>query len=403
MVSLVRLLPTALAIVLLACAVSGQQPKRNIEPYIAPLLPAEEAWRITLAAQPAADGVMDGTSVYVPVTEVAGSTEEGGGVPASPAQLVALDRQTGVTRWTSSVSTRLPPVLTHGVVVVATPGGIEALDPRTGEREWNLALDRPARTRMLTQDALLVTALEGGELIAVHLDRREVLWRRSIGTSDLVSLAADTAAVYFATADSRIVSVNLSDGTDRWNRALTGGLSELVVDRDRLFVGSTTRSFWSLDARTGKDKSWQWNGIIFGGAIIGAAVQGDKVFVVSWDNIVRALDRGNGSQKWKEPVTRPLFPPRIFEGIVTVVGVSPTLSTFRADTGSPISTWAFPNELLLQGAPLIDKPAPYRVSIVAVFRDGQVFGLRSTEMLFKEVVPVPLTTLPGRSVPRENP
>lgn len=99
----------------------------------------------------------------------------------------------------------------------------------------------------------------------------------------------------------------------------------------------------------------------------------------------------------------PAFPPRVLDGVVAVVGVSPTLSTFRADNGSPVSTWAFPADLLLQGAPLIDRPAPYRVSIVAVFRDGQVFGLRSTEMLFKEAAPVPLTTLPGRAVPRENP
>ena len=400
MVSVVRLLSIALAIVLLACAVSGQQPKRKSEPFIAPLLPAEQAWNVTLPAQPTADGVMDDASVYIPVAEIAGSTEDGA-PPPSPAQLIALNRETGATRWTSSAPIRLPPVLTHGVVVAATTTGIEALDPRTGEREWQIPLDRAARVRMMTHGPLLVTALEGGELIAVHLERREVAWRRPSGQSEVESLTADAQAVYFTTADSRVVSLSLSDGSDRWVRPLSGGLSEPVVDRDRVFVGSTTRSLWSLDARTGKDKSWTWNGMIFGGAIIGAAVRGGKVYVVSWDNIVRALDRGNGSQKWKEPVTRPLYPPRILNGIVAVVGVSPTLSTFRADNGSPISTWAFPNDLLLQGAPLIDTPAPYRVSIVAVFRDGQVFGLRSTEMLFKEAAPVPLPTLPGRSVPRE--
>jgi len=397
----VRSLSIALLIVLAAGAVSGQQPKRTREPYIAPLLPAEQAWKITLAARPAADGAMDDTAVYVPVEEVTASTEDGA-PPPSPAQLVALDRETGVTRWTSFIATRLPPVLTHGVVVVGTASGLAALDPRTGEHEWNLALDRPARARMVMQGPLLITSLEGGELIAVHLERREVVWRRPVGESDLVSLAADAQAVYLATADSRVVSVSLSDGSERWDRRLDGGLSELVVDRDRVFVGSTTRSFWSLDARTGKDK-WKWNGIIFGGTIIGAAVQGDNVYVVSWDNIVRALDRGDGAQRWKKPVTRPLFPPRILNGIVAVVGVSPTLATFRADNGSPVSTWSFPSELLLQGAPLIDAPAPYRVAMVAVFRDGQVFGLRPTEMLFKEAAPVPLTVLPGRPLPRETP
>ena len=400
MVRRVRSLSIALVIVLVAGAVSGQQPKRTREPYIAPLLPAEQAWKITLPARPAADGVMDDSSVYVPLEGVAASSEDDG-PPAVPAALVALDRQNGAIRWTSSVSTALPPLLTHGVLIVATSSGLEALDPRTGRGQWSLALDRSARARPIAQGPLLFTVLEGGELVAVHLERREVVWRLSLG-ADRVSMTTDAEAVYLVTG-SRAISVKLSDGTIRWERALDGELSEPVVDRDRVFIGSTTKSFWSLDARTGKDKGWTWNGKIFGGAIVGASVEGNRVYVVSWDNIVRALDRGNGAQRWKEPVTRPLFPPRILNGVIAVVGVSPTLSTFRADTGSPVSTWAFPSELLLQGAPLIDEPAPYRVAIVAVFRDGQVFGLRSIEMLFKEAAAVPLTVLPGRPLPRETP
>jgi outer membrane protein assembly factor BamB len=344
---------------------------------------------------------MDDAAVYVPLEQAAASTEDGA-PPPSPAVLIALDRRSGVTRWTSSVATGLTPVLTHGAIVVATPAGIEALDPRSGERQWNVALDRPPRARMIAQGARLLTMLEGGELIAVDLERRAVVWRRSIGESDLLSLTSDAEAAYLATAGSRVISVSLADGVTRWDRRLTGVLSELVADRDRLFVGSTTKSFWSLDARTGNEK-WNWGGHVFGGAVVGAAVQGEKVYVVSKDNIVRALNRGNGSQEWKEPIARPLFPPSLLNGIVTVVGVSPTLSTFRADTGNPVSTWSFPAELLLQGTPLIDEPAPYRVAIVAIFRDGQVFGLRPTEMLYKETPPVPLTALPGRPVPGETP
>jgi outer membrane protein assembly factor BamB len=400
-VTRVRSLSIALLIVLVVGAVSGQQPKRAREPYIAPLLPAEQAWKITLAARPAANGVMDDAAVYVPLEEVAASTDDGA-PPPSPAALVALDRQSGTTRWTSSVSTRLPPLLVHGAIVVATSSGIEALDPRTGRRQWSVALDRPAGAPMIAQGPLLVTVLESGELVGVHLERREVVWRRGLGAADRVSMTTDPEAAYLVTG-GRAISVNLSDGTIRWERALDGELSEPVVDRDRVFIGSTTKSFWSLDTRTGKDKGWKWNGIIFGGAIVGAAVHGNKVYVVSRDNIVRALNRGNGAQEWKRAAPRPLFPPRVLNGIVAVVGVSPTLSTFRADTGNPVSTWAFPSDLLLQGAPLIDEPAPYRVAIVAVFRDGQVFGLRSTEMLFKEAPAVPLTVLPGRSLPRETP
>jgi outer membrane protein assembly factor BamB len=342
---------------------------------------------------------MDDAAVYVALEEIAASDEDGA-QPPSPAMLVALDRQSGATLWRSSVAARSTPVLAQGSVVVATYAGIEAVDPRNGQRRWSLALDRPPRGRMIAEGVLLVAVVEGGDAIAVDLQRREIVWRRSVDESDPVSLAMGSDAAYLATSGSRVVALDLADGSTLWERRLDGELSELVVDRDRVFVGSTTKSLWSLDARTGMDK-WKWSGIVFGGAVVGAAVLRDRVYVVSKDNIVRALDRGDGAQEWKEAVARPLFPPRLLNGVVTVVGVAPTLSTFRADTGAPISTWAFPAELLLQGAPLIDEPAPYRVTVVAIFRDGQVFGLRSAEMLFREAATVPLTTLPGRPLPRE--
>jgi outer membrane protein assembly factor BamB len=184
------------------------------------------------------------------------------------------------------------------------------------------------------------------------------------------------------------------------------------VDGDQLFVGSNANlgSLWCLDALTGKDK-WVWPGRVIGGAVVGTAVQGDTVYVVSKDNVVRALRRGNGNQRWKTAAgTRPLFPPRVFAGVVAIVrtspdraGLSPGLSTFRADTGVAVSTWAAAQtDALLQGPPLIDSPRPLAVSIVVVFRDGQVFGLRSTEMMFKEPARVPLTALPGRGLSRET-
>ena len=189
-------------------------------------------------------------------------------------------------------------------------------------------------------------------------------------------------------------------GAAAWPESST----EPTIDGDRLFVGSNADlgSLWSLDIRTGKVK-WAWRGKIFGGSVVGTAVKGNGVYVTSQDNIVRALSRNDGSQRWKKPtVTRPIFPPRVFSGVVMVTGGSPALSTFRADKGTAISTWAAPADALLQGPPLIAEPAPLRVAIVVVLRDGQVIGLRSTEMLFKDAALVPLTTIPGRALPRET-
>lgn len=401
MVRRVRSLSIALVIVLAAGVLSGQQPKRKREPYIAPLLPAEQAWKIPLPALPAVAAAMDNTTVYVPLQE-ASRIGEDGETTTVPAVLVALNRETGEKRWTRDIASRQPPVLTHGVVVLATPTGIEAIDPRDGQRQWSVALDRPVRAPMVAQGSLLLAMLEGDELFAINLDRHEIAWRRSVGESGPLLLAADAEAAYAATNAGRVTRIDLSNGAILWESRLAGALSALTIDGDRLVVGSNADlgSLWSLDRRTGKER-WAWQGKIFGGAVLGTAVMGSSLYVTSQDNVVRALSR-DGGQQWKKSIdTRPIFPPRVFSGVVMVTGGSPALSTFRADTGAAISTWAAPANALLQGPPLVAEPAPLRVTIVVVLREGQVIGLRPTEMLFKDAPLVPLTALPGRSLPRE--
>jgi len=399
----VRSLSIALAIVLISSVLSGQQPKRKPQPYVAPLLPAEQAWKIALPALPSAAAVMDDRTIYVPLEDPARPADD---EACTPASLIALARDTGVKRWTSFAPSCFPPVLTHGLIAVATGNEIQALEPTNGLRVWSVTLDRPVRAPMIAAGSLLLAMLDGDELFGIDVERRAVVWRRSVGESGPLLMTADDQAAYVVTNAGRVTQVQLSDGTLQWEHQLSGELTEPAADGGELFVGSKTSPprFWSLDARRKKEK-WKWEGGVFGLPVVGATVQGNSVYVVSKDNLVRALDRGNGKQRWFKPAgTRPLFPPRAFAGVVAVVGRSPVLSTFRADTGAAVSTWTGPQtESLLQGPPLIDTPRPFAVSIVVVFRDGQVFGLRSTELMLKEPALVPFTALPGRALPRETP
>jgi outer membrane protein assembly factor BamB len=353
-----------------------------------------------LAAPPAAAAVMDDHTIYVPLEELSRSSEDGD-TAITPAMLAAVARDTGQTRWTERIATSQPPVLTQGLVVVAAAKAILALDPVQGRRVWSVALDRPVRAPMLVRGVLLLALLEGDELIAINLDSHSMAWRRSVGESGPVFMTADDQAVYVVAAAGRASRIPLSGGSTQWERPLAGELTEPTVDRGTLFVGSTQGSLWALDVRNGKSR-WFWPPGRFS-AIVGTAVQGDDLYVVSQDLTVRALNRASGNQRWKTAVgTRPVFPPRALAGIVAVVGSAPTLLTFKADGGTAVSSWTGPGDALLQGPPLIDNPRPFAVSIVLTFRDAQMIGLRSTEMLFKEPAVTPLTVLPGRALARET-
>ena len=147
----VRSLSIALVIVLISSVLSGQQPKRKREPYVAPLLPAEQAWKVALPAPPSAGAAMDDRTIYVPLEDAARASDE---ETCAPASLIALARDTGMTRWTSPAPSCFPPVLTHGVIAVATGSEIQAVDPKNGQRLWSVTLERPVRAPLIATGSL---------------------------------------------------------------------------------------------------------------------------------------------------------------------------------------------------------------------------------------------------------
>lgn len=347
---------------------------------------------------------MDADRVYVPLQNATTAVDGQNVVVPLSASIAALDRETGVVQWTSDVESTVPPVVGGHLLFVASAAGIHAYTAATGVLQWTIPIDRRVRAPMLLRGTLLVALTEPDELIALRIDTREIVWRTVVGESGPVLMNADDRAVYL-TSGGRVMSVLLADGAIAWRRELVANasLSEPSVGEDRVFVGSTTDSFWALDPESGRDE-WTWSRRIFGGDVIGAAVEDEVVYVASLDSIIRALNEGNGAQRWKKDAGRPVFPPRAFFGVVVTTGLSPTVSTFNAKTGAAVSTWTAPPGAELQGPPLIDEHLkPFRVAMVVIMRDGRVIAVRPTAMMFEEPpAGKPLATLPGRPVTREQ-
>jgi outer membrane protein assembly factor BamB len=361
----------------------GQQPKRLKEPIPVPLLPAEPAWFITLAARPAAGGALDDERAYVPLTD---------------GQLVALQRQTGVVVWSKPLAGSTPPVVAGGVVYVAGLDALHAVDATDGSTRWTVPLDAfPSTGPALVGDRIALLA--GTELIAFRSTDGARLWVQTLDAVEPPATLVGSAQAAFVGMANRVIRVDPMDGTVRWTRALPATLSRPVLADDRVIVGSTANGFYALDADSGSIE-WKWTA---GGDGSGAAVLGKVVFLTSLDNMVKAVNVGNGHQRWRQETgTRPILPPIATGGIVVVAGLSPSLATFNAKTGAPIATYEAPAPL--QGSPLMDPVLrPFRVAVVLVLRNGMVVGLNSVGLQFRDPPLLPLTVLPGRLITREQP
>ena len=389
----------------------GAEPKKKIPPVPLPLLPAVQQWIATLDAAPSAGGTMDAERVYIPIESE---------------QLVALSRTSGATLWKREIESTWPPIVIDDALYLAASDEIHALDSATGAQKWRTAFDGRmtapltgvrfqvsgvrdgSGVREQVSGNVLLGIFERGLVIAFSADDGRMLWTRDLGTASRFAPAIDGVRAIFALEDSRAVALRLADGRTDWEQKLEGMLTQPSFAHDRVFVGSNNNVLYALTNESGR-LAWRWK---TGGDVIGTS--GDAkggAYYASLDNVLRAVNRGNGNQRWiKEIPTRPVLPPQTFgdgtkyEEIVVLTGATSEIDAFAAKNGAVIGMYTPPADSSLEGAPLIDPLLkPYQVAMVVITRDGRVIGLTPSAMLLPEPANVPFSQeLPGRRLERER-
>lgn len=362
---------------------------KKIPPVPLPLLPVEQAWIVTLDAVPSAGGTMDAERVYIPI---------------QPEQLQALNRATGAKVWRRDIETAWAPLLLNDSLFVAASDEIHALDAETGAQKWRIPFERPMIAPLASAGDFLIGMFDKGAVIAFAAADGRMVWSRELGASSHYAAVSDGTRVFFALDDSRVVALNLQDGSPAWEQKLEGTLNQPSVARDRVFVGSNNNYLFALDDERGR-LAWKWR---TGGDVIGVSADTKGgAYYASLDNVLRGVNRSNGNQRWiKEIPTRPILPPQTlgngmdYEEIVLVTGVS-EIDAFAAKTGAAVGMYVPPSDI--QGAPIIDPMLkPYMVAMVVITRDGRALGLRPGAMMLPEPLNSPFTELPGRHLERER-
>ena len=358
-----------------AVLVSGEQPNDNTRF----LLPGEVAWTVALPVSAAAPGALDEAHLYVPL-------EDG--------RVLALDRETGATRWTRVTDTPATPLSVGGTLFVPTAAGLEALDAATGRPRWTARVPGGPVAPLVALDGAVAGMSALGVVAAVGGARGEILWRRDLGPSSIHVLAAADGRLYATLDDGRLVALAADDGRVLWERRLPGVLGAPGAAAGYVLVGSSDNALFAFDGRG--SLVWRWR---TGGDVIGAAIGPDRAYFTALDNRLRAVDRGSGNQRWQIPLpTRPARPPELVGGVVVVTGVATDVRAFDAVTGALVGAYVAPADL--RGPALVDpRPKPYEVALAVVTRDGRAIGLRPSGLQLPEPTLTPLEALPGRTVP----
>lgn len=371
-----------------AAGIAGAQPA----PAASPSPPAFSiAWSVVLESPLVAPPSSLGGRVFVPLRT---------------GQLLAVDRESGRELWRAAILAERAVAVDQGRLIVVTVDSLVALDAAAGKPLWRLPLKDSAAAPVARGGWVLV-GLESGDLLALRGADGSLVWRARLGVAPRSPPAVDGDRVYAALGDGSVVALDLTTGREVWRTTLSAAAGAITPAGDRLFVGCRDNFFYSLDAGSGK-RRWRWRT----GADIafGAAFDQSRVYFVSLDNLLRALDVRSGALEWRQPLdTRPMTAPLLAGDRVTVAGLGAELLVFKAADGSAAGKWTAPAELSV--APLLFAPSDgtfLRAVVVTGDASGtwHLYGVAPS----LEPVPGPLTEIPGRQLspdgppaPRESP
>jgi outer membrane protein assembly factor BamB len=368
---------SAVALTLVGCAVTATAPA---SPPLA-LFPVRTVWTLALNQALAAPPAYSRTLGFFPV---------------DGDQLVAHDLSDGSRRWTVPTRTRSAPATGDGLVFLVEPDSVTALSEADGAVKWRRPLAEALAVPLVWDNGWLIAGAESGDVLAFRAVDGDLMWRRGIGArlNAPPALAADR--VYLPVEDGRVVALRVDTGDTVWERRLGGPPNDILALDDRIYVGSDDNFFYCLRARGGR-VDWRWR---TGADVVGrASADEDRVYFVSFDNVLRALDRQSGAQRWMRALPlRPTTGTIVAGRAVIVGGLSPALRGYGTADGAPAGEIPIAGEIAAPPYALDapDVPAP---RVVAVGRD---IAKGATVVAFERNVEprdLPVAPLPNAIVP----
>jgi outer membrane protein assembly factor BamB len=303
------------------------QTKSASAPAPAGPLPFRKLWSVPLDGSPTSAPAYSGNQGFFAIDD----------------RLAAHDLTSGALQWSVPRTTQVEPATGDGLLFLIADNTIIALRQMDGSMAWQRELASPLAAPLAWNNGWLIVPTKTGEILAYRALDGGLIWRRGIeaAASARPSLAADR--VYVPASDGRIVAFQTENGEVVWDRRIGGKPHEILALDDRVYVGSTDNRLYCLKTDSGVI-DWRWP---TGADVVGQPVEDARlVFFVSLDNMLRALDRRSGNQRWKRALPlRPSSGPRRAGDALIVSGVAPPLRVYQMKDGSPAGEIATDGEL----------------------------------------------------------
>jgi len=316
--------------------------------------------------------------------------------PIEESRLVAYELETSKQAWLVEARPLQPPVADGQHLYIVEAEAVVALGAEDGAVAWRSPVDEPVAVRPSAGGESLVVMTKSGSVRVLRTADGALVWEHRLDAPPHAPAAIADDRLYVP-VEGRIIALRLADGEPLWERRVGGAPNEILALPDRLYVGSTDNFLYCLMTRDGRI-DWRWR---TGADVSGLpAADAKRVYFVSFDNVLRVLDRVSGGQQWMRPLPlRPTSGPQLAGSTVVVAGQSAAIRTFAMKDGAPAPDIPTGDEVVAPPAVML-QPATGLPMIVVVTRnvargDSVAVAVRSIEPAPTPVAPLPNAVTPA--------
>jgi outer membrane protein assembly factor BamB len=303
----------------------------------------------------------------------------------------AYDIVSGDRAWLGDARPQLQPVVGGGLLFLVEPETLTALKAADGSTAWQLPFAEKVAVAPVWDNGWLVVSTAVGEVLAFRAADGHLVWRKRLESPAHAPAALAGDRVYVPAGNGRIIALQVETGEPLWERRLGGAVNEILALDERIYAGSDNY-FSCVMVKDGR-VAWRWR---TGGDTIGApTTDGDRVYFVALDNIMRALDLKSGVQQWMRPLPlRPAWGPVRAGPTIAVAGLTTSVRAFDMKDGKPAGEVPAGAEVAAQPHAL-EHPRTKAPMLLLVTRD---IAKGASALLFMrsfEPTPTPVAPLPN--------
>jgi outer membrane protein assembly factor BamB len=348
------------------------------------LVPVRSVWTLALNNQLTLPPAYDATRAYFSIEHD---------------RLVAYDIASGAQTWLVETHALFQSAAGDDLVFLAEADALVALRAADGTEAWRTPVAEPLAVRPVWDSGRLVAATTSGMMLAYRASDGQLLWQTDVQSAPHAPPTVAGDRVYVPTTDSRIVALQVTDGAALWERRVGGLPNDILAADDRLFAGSTDDFFYCLMAKDGRI-DWRWR---TGADVIGLpAADEHRVYFVSLDNVLRALNKVSGGQYWMRALpVRPTSGPALAGATLVVAGQARTIRTYGIKDG--VATADINAGAEVAAPPHVLPSMAGQPQLLVVTRDIVKGAVATLSIRSIEPATAPMTPLPNPVMPAPMP